>query len=398
MKKIHTKGTSARLLITMPWGIGDTISVGLSAIDQVDRDDPDGSVAVDVLCNHIQAEVLEQDPRIHHLIEIDDSLFPTSAAGTWKRGLFLSPRTVTLARYLRKQHYTAQLPFMFAPSFFFLLHTPIIFLNPFEGWKVISKIRTLGDTSIPHIIRYIVNKFFEQYYGETLPEPGVDEPTPLYICPEYVREAMHIVAGIKAQASIPAERSRILLVAPDTSSEITRPPTSLLADGIAEALKRDANLLAAILPGYSDTESSTRLLHELAPSFAGRIFLRQGEPKMPLLELAALIDQSDIFVTGDTGTMHLAATYKMIPPTVNNDVSPRNTVKIITLFGGTNPGLHGYNERTIILGKGRKEQTKFAPGVAKDMYKPDGKNFFDHIPPCQLTEAIMHSRDMLVER
>ncbi len=31
-----------RLLITMPWGIGDTIVVGLSAVDQIARCDPDG--------------------------------------------------------------------------------------------------------------------------------------------------------------------------------------------------------------------------------------------------------------------------------------------------------------------------------------------------------------------
>ncbi len=398
MKKILTQETSARLLITMPWGIGDAISVGLSAVDQVDRDDPNRNVAVDVLCNPVQAEILEQDPRIDHLIQVDDSLFPTATAGTWKRGLVLPPTTIKLVHYLRDQHYTAELPFMFAPTFFYLLHTPIIFLNPVEGWRVIETARHLGDIPIPLMIRRITNKFFMRYYGEAMPEPGIDEPIPLYICPEHIREAEHIVASIRAQAVVAPERSRLLLVAPDTSSEITRPPTSLLAEGIAEALKHDGSLIAAILPGYSDTGASLRLLDALASSFPGRIFLRDSEPKMPLLELAALIDQSDIFVTGDTGTMHLAATYKKVPPSVNSEVSPRNTVKIITLFGGTNPGLHGYSQRTIILGRGRKEQTRSAPGVAKDMCNPKGKDFFDHIKPCQLTEAILHSSDMPGER
>jgi hypothetical protein len=391
MKKNQTRETPARLLITMPWGIGDAVSVGLSAVDQVARDDVKGIVAVDVLCNTVQAEILDQDPRIDHLIQIDASLLPTAEPGTWRRGLFLPARTRELARFLRRQRYTAQLPFMFAPTFFYLLHTPIIFLNPMEGLDVIAKIHALGDTSISHIIRNIVNKFFAKYYGEMLPEPGPDEPIPLYICPEHVRAAMQTVANVKAQAIVPPAQSKLLLVAPDTSSVITRPPTSLLAAGIAEALKNDSSLIAAILPSYTDKESSTRLLQELAPSFARRVFLRQDEPKMPLLELAALIDQSDIFITGDTGVMHLAATYKKIPPSADQSLLPRNTVKIISLFGGTNPGLHGHSQRTNILGWGRKEQAKFTPGVAKDFCDPRGKNFFAHINPGQLTEAIIQS-------
>lgn len=88
--------------------------------------------------------------------------------------------------------------------------------------------------------------------------------------------------------------------------------------------------------------------------------------------------------------MHLAATTKKIKQPVNKDLAPRNTVKIITLFGGTNPALYGYDTRCIILGCGRKEQTRFTPGVAKELYHPKGRNLFDHISPQQLTDAILY--------
>jgi hypothetical protein len=87
--------------------------------------------------------------------------------------------------------------------------------------------------------------------------------------------------------------------------------------------------------------------------------------------------------------MHLAAAMKKIEQPVREELAPRNSVKIIALFGGTHPGLHGYCKRTIVLGRGRKEQVRFAPGVAKDMYNPRGKDLFDHITPDQLTDAIM---------
>ncbi len=107
-----------RLLITMPWGIGDTIVVGLSAVDQIARCDPDGKVEIDLLCNHSQTELLQEDPRIHRIIEINKKLFPTNEPGTWKRGIFLSIEAIKLVEFLRNQDYTAILPFMFALSFF----------------------------------------------------------------------------------------------------------------------------------------------------------------------------------------------------------------------------------------------------------------------------------------
>ena len=385
MQKSQNKVDAARLLIAMPWGIGDAIEVGLSAVDQIRRIDPAGNVEIDLLCNQSQTEILEEDPRIHRLIEVDKRLFPTNEAGTWKRGVFLSPETMKLVEFLHQQDYSAVLPFMFAPVFFYRLHVPVIFLNLKEAWQVRSRLRAFQDTSIQTLIRKIINK----YFGVSMPDSQVAAPIPLYICPEHILQARREIASIKEQALLPQEQSRLLLVTPDTSSEITRPPTSLLAEGIAGALKRDPSLLVDILPSYTDTYASINVLKALSPAFPGRIFLMPAEPKHPLLELAALIDQSDIFITGDTGAMHLAAAEKKLRQAACEELTPRNSVKIITLYGGTNPAIHGYPRRAIILGRGRKEQARLIPGVAKDMYRPNGKNLFDHIDPQQLTNAIL---------
>jgi hypothetical protein len=165
----------------------------------------------------------------------------------------------------------------------------------------------------------------------------------------------------------------------------------LLAEGIAGALKRDEDLIAVLLPSYADRDATPRMMRALAPDFSGRIVAMPAEPKMPLPELAAFIDQCDILVTGDTSVMHLAvATKKLRDATSTDDeCSPRNTVKIIVLYGGTHPGLYGYRKRTIKLGKWRKEQHAIAPGMAKEIYDPKGKDLFDHIAPGELTEAIL---------
>lgn len=385
MKQAQSEGDATRLLITMPWGIGDAVVVGLSAVDQIRRNDQDGDVEIDILCNQSQAEIFAEDPRIHRVIQVDKELFTTNETGTWKRGLFLPPRVVKLVEFLREQDYTALLPFMFAPAFFLSLHIPVMFLNLKEVWGVISALRAYRDMPVQKIIRLSINKFF----GRTRPEPDVDEAIPLYIRPRHIQKARQEVANIKEQAAIVPEQSQLLLVAPDTSSVITRPPIHLLADGIAGAVQRNQDLIVDILPGYTDEQASINLLQALALDFPGRIFQMPAEPKHSLLTLAAFIDQGDLLITGDTSVMHLAASMKKIEQPVREELAPHNSVKIVALFGGTHPGLHGYCKRTIVLGRGRKEQARFAPGVAKDMYNPRDKDLFDHITSDQLTEAIM---------
>ncbi|MGH2481455.1 MAG: hypothetical protein ACRDHW_17515, partial [Ktedonobacteraceae bacterium] len=166
MRNIHPP----RLLITMPWGIGDAIAVGLSAIDQITHLDPRGEVAIDVLCNHLQAEVFAHDPRIHTLMQVDDALFPTAAQGTWRRGIFLPQPTLKLVRYLRTQRYSAVMPFFFGPTFFYLLHTPVLFLNIWEAWHVVKTLRTYQCCSVRSIVRQNITTFFTK----NLPAPGVD--------------------------------------------------------------------------------------------------------------------------------------------------------------------------------------------------------------------------------
>ncbi|MGH2496671.1 MAG: glycosyltransferase family 9 protein [Ktedonobacteraceae bacterium] len=383
--RLQQKEDVPHLLLAIPWGIGDAISVGLSAVDQITRNDPDGHVKIEILCNHLQSELLEHDPRIYRLIQVETGLFPSSEAGSWKRGIVLPPATEKLAEFLRAQHYSAVMPFLFSPTFFYRLHTPLIFLSPKEVWHLFCVLKRGEEVSLQTFIRQIINR----YFGEKLPEPAGDETIPLYICREHVQNAMREMEWIKGQAAVFGEQAKVLLVAPDTSSVVTRPPTSLLAEGVAGALKRHDDLLVAVIPGYSDCNAVPNLMRALAPSFPGRIVPMPAEPKRPLPELAAFIDQSDIVITGDTGILHLAVATKKIRNATGEAYKPRNAVKIIVLYGGTHPGLYGYNKRTLTLGKWRKEQRALVPGLIKEIYDPKGKNLFDHIPPQQLTDAIL---------
>jgi len=268
--------------------------------------------------------------------------------------------------------------------FYGRLQAPIMQKSVLNLFKDYMSLRSLGDMPVSHITRRTVNIFF----GNRLAEPAIYEEIPLYITSHHIQKAITVIESLKVQASFSGKDCQLVMVAPDTSSNITRPPTDLLAKGIADALRRNQHFAIYILPGYTNRDAARNLYESLSPDFSGRIFMIPREPPLSVLDTTALIDQAEIFITGDTGTMHLAVAFKVLVEK-ESVYSPRNSRKVIALFGGTNPGLHGYSKQTMILGRGRKEQSSLVPGVFKEAYVGKRHNFFDHIAPHELTDAIL---------
>src|SRR6266566_935013 len=317
--------TNCLFLVTMYKGIGDAVLVRLSFVDQIIKEEPQAFGKIDILCNSVQAEIFEHDPRVNRIILTNNSLFSLSEMTMWLNGIRLDAKTAALIHFLGNKSVMADMS---------------------------------GDI-------------------------------PLYMSSEQVKNARVVVRNIKERSKVSPESSKLMVVASDTTSVITRPPVDLLATSIAEALRNCPDLIVCILQGYTDASAAQNLCKILTGEFEGRIFLMPAEPKAKLLDVVAFIDQSDMFITGDTGLMHLAAATKKLKDGDDATYYPNNSVKIIAVFGGTNPSFYGYSTQTIIVGKGRKEQMAFIPGIAKESYDPKGKNLFDHISPHQLTEAIL---------
>lgn len=371
-----------RFLVTIPPGIGDVVTVGLSALDQIIKNDPDAQGKIDLLCNERQAEILRYDPRINRLIIADAAFFPAAGSGTFLRGVFLSEKVTPLLHFLQERGYIAVFPGIPAPTFYSRLRLPLMHPNLAELSKDLLALRT-EDRHISTITRKVVNT----YFGDVLPPPEQDEGIKLFIHPDDIRRAQFLVTHLKKR--LKQDNGPLLIVAPDTSSDITRPPTELLVDSITGALMQERQLVVGILPSYTDVYASDRLFNALSTRFSGRVEKLSCNIVPDLLTTIAVIDQANIFLSGDTGIMHLAvATKVLVEPA---EIAPRNDVKIIVLFGGTNPALYGYPTRTTILGRDRKEQKTFSPGIAKEFYIPRDVNLFDHIAPQQVTAAILQA-------
>lgn len=381
---IGDKTDTPRFLLTLERGIGDAVMVALSAVDQIIKDDPDAYGKIDILCNPIQAQVFECDPRINRVFQTDRTFSLGPSIKEWFRGSILDAETARFMRLLRDRHYEAILPSTVAPGLYFRIHSRLMYPDLLQVAKNVLKIRAPAEIPIRLLIRQMVNRYFRK---DIAPSALTDNVL-LYMSAKHVQKAASIVERVEKMSSVRAGDARMLLVAADSGSVVTRPPTRLLAPALAEVLSRYHQLIVCILPSYTDTRADENLWHALLADYPGRIFMRPKEPVSTLLETAALIDQADIFVTGDTGVMHLAAATKVLGRGESTAFAPRNAVKIIATFGGTNPDIYGYEERTMIIGKGRKEQRAFCPGYVRDLYKPNGKDLFDHISPQQLAEAI----------
>lgn len=374
-----------RFLITLDVGIGDAVAVGLRAVEQIIANDPLASGTIDMLCNGLQAQVFAEDPRINRIIETSSVFFPGTLPPQWFRGVVLDIEARHVVHFLRQRHYEAVFPSVVAPGLYFRLRSHIMyprFLEMAQNFLLKRRRVAIHESTI---VRQMVN----HYFGKTMLSPPLDQRIFLYISSRCVQYAMKIIEHVKKAAPSGVGATKVIVVAPDTASEVTRPPTDLLVASLSSVLAAQQEFIIYILPSYTETTRSRQLWEALEKDHAQRVFLMAAEPKIHLLELTALLDQADIVVTGDTGIMHLAVAQKRLREGDDKRFAPRNVGKVIALFGGTSPDYFGYSRGTTIVGRGRKEQTALRPGFFKEAYNLKGRNLFDHISSQQVIDAIL---------
>jgi len=145
---------------------------------------------------------------------------------------------------------------------------------------------------------------------------------------------------------------------------------ALLACALAELLR--PGLFVCILPSYSDETASSRLFQALAARDPQRVCCLPAQPRMTLLETAALLDQTDLFVTGDTGVMHLAAAKKKIAQKAPGAASLQNNPRIVALFGGQIPAFMATARTAPSLAGAAMSSALFVPASRKrDIIRKD---------------------------
>ena len=209
-----SEGTdNPQYLVTMYKGIGDAVLVGLSFVDQIIKEDPQAFSKIDVLCNSIQAELFEHDPRVNRVVLTNDSLFSPSEMTMWLNGITLDAKTAALTRFLRDRHYEAVFAFMFAPGFYLRLHSTIAYPNLFQLGKDFLSLSRQVVVPMSKMTRRMVSNYFRNKRELA----DISDDIPLYMSSEQVKNAKLVVRKLKERSKVPPEDGKLLVIATDST-------------------------------------------------------------------------------------------------------------------------------------------------------------------------------------
>ncbi|UCE41625.1 MAG: glycosyltransferase family 9 protein [Candidatus Aminicenantes bacterium] len=131
--------------------------------------------------------------------------------------------------------------------------------------------------------------------------------------------------------------SKIVFLNPDTSCAYTRIPLSIQKE-LLKGILSNPEIHVLLNCGFTFRGIEKELLNEVPSSCSKRVTVIPKDT--PIDVYAALTDRSDVFITGDTAPLHIAAANKII---VDSDFRFRNATAVVGIFGATSSKIYGYD-------------------------------------------------------
>ncbi len=131
--------------------------------------------------------------------------------------------------------------------------------------------------------------------------------------------------------------SKKVFLNPDTSCAYTRIPLEI-QKGVLKGILANPDTHVLMNCGFTFQGIEKELLREIPSSCVDRVTIIPKDT--PIDVYAALTDYSDIFITGDTAPLHIAASKKII---LDSDLSFRNSTAVVGIFGATSSKIYGYD-------------------------------------------------------
>ncbi len=145
----------------------------------------------------------------------------------------------------------------------------------------------------------------------------------------------------------------LVLVNPDSSSRFTRPPIELQARLLQALLALPCTPVLGA--GHTEPGIEARILARLPRAARSRIQVLSAST--PIDAYAAVVDAAAVFISGDTGPLHLAAARKT---SRSGRIGFRNRTAVLALFGATPARLYGYDSARAGFLAANQEAPSFA--------------------------------------
>lgn len=136
---------------------------------------------------------------------------------------------------------------------------------------------------------------------------------------------------------IPPESPKVMFN-PDSSSRLTLIPIKLQAEILRGILALDKLECVLMNCGFTFEGMEEKILKEIPGSQRKKIVLIPKNIEIDVY--SALIDSADVFISGDTGPLHIGAAKKIL---LDSDNFFRNSTAIVGIFGATSAKIYGYD-------------------------------------------------------
>ncbi|MEJ2637320.1 MAG: glycosyltransferase family 9 protein [Calditrichia bacterium] len=153
----------------------------------------------------------------------------------------------------------------------------------------------------------------------------------IYLSDVAIRQAQAFLRNHKI-----AQTESFIFLNPDANSRFTRIPLQTQIELLRELIKFPNRIL--IGAGHKHKNIERELLNALTPEQKEKITVIPTT--LPLDAYTALLDYADIFISGDTGPLHLAAVRKV---SRSGKHAFRNRTAVISVFGATAAHIYGYD-------------------------------------------------------
>jgi ADP-heptose:LPS heptosyltransferase len=316
-QKVEEVGRFARLLVVSDLNIGDAL---LTQALVSGLGDFFPTALIDIAINKAAADIITGNPEITNVLPVfSRSPFPATED------------LMHLSRITSSGNY--DLIICLCP-YFDLKDFPssaknVLDYSPFAA--VLINAFTQGmDTG--HII-YQLHRFVHLLFGDLADERrslkfvGVRATLPVH--------AIERARGYLRKNGV-SESDKLILINTDTSSRFTKIPNGVLR----VLLKRISKLGCPILmgSGYIDLGTEKRLLETMSVEDTKNLTV--VTPMIGLEVYSALIDLSRVFITGDSGPLHIAAARRYLQ---DGDSELKNRTELISIFGATPARTYGYD-------------------------------------------------------
>ncbi len=131
---------------------------------------------------------------------------------------------------------------------------------------------------------------------------------------------------------------KIIFFNPDSSSPYTLIPLQMQVQILKEVLSMPSVGQVLMNRGRSYRNIEKKILHQLTEELKKKVLLFPLDT--PIDVYAALTDKADLYISADTGPMHISAAEKII---TDSEQKFRNQTALIGIFGATPSRLYGYD-------------------------------------------------------